>query len=79
MHPWCHANIINYHPSIEIWYVALWKNLDIKIIIFWNINLHHPLWLLMMVQDCDMSHNKKIATWHINRILEKLNKNEYLF
>jgi hypothetical protein len=27
---------------------------------FQNIDLHHPLWLLMMVQDYDMWHNKKL-------------------
>ncbi len=37
---------------------------------FQNIDLHCTLWLWMMVQDCDMWHNTKFATWHINYILE---------
>jgi len=58
LHPWCHVDIINCHPSIKIWQVTLWRFLDI-IIFFWNIDLHCPLWLLLMVWDCDMWHNKK--------------------
>jgi hypothetical protein len=33
-----------------------------------NIDLHCPLWCLMTIQDYNMWHNKKIATWHINYI-----------
>jgi len=39
--------------------------------IFQNIDLDCPLWLLMVVWNCDMLHNKKIVTWHINYILKK--------
>jgi hypothetical protein len=63
---------INCHPSIKIWQMALWRCFDIKKI--QNIDLHCPLWLLMMIQDYNTWHNKKIATWHINYILEILNK-----
>jgi hypothetical protein len=38
-------------------------------IFFRNIDLHCPLQLLMVVGNCDMWHNKKNATWHINYIL----------
>ncbi len=32
--------------------------------VFQNIDLHHPSWLLMMVQNCDM--------WHIKKLLHGL-------
>ncbi len=53
----CHDDIINCHPFVKIWHMALWRFLDIKKI--QNIDLHRPLWLLMMVGDYDTWHNKK--------------------
>jgi hypothetical protein len=68
--------LIYTHPlKFDTWhYEDFWI---LKLFSFWNINLHHLLWLLMMFQDYDTWHNKKIATWHINWIYKKLNK--YLF
>ncbi len=49
----------------------MWPYEDFWILKFFEkFDLHHPLWLLTMVWDCDMGHNKKITTWHINYILE---------
>jgi hypothetical protein len=45
-------------PFIKIWHIALWRFLDIKK--NRNIDLRHPLRLLMVVQDCDMWHKKKL-------------------
>jgi hypothetical protein len=50
-------DIIHYHSSIKIYHMALWRFLDIKFFSFQNIVLHHPLWFLMMVWNCDMWHN----------------------
>jgi hypothetical protein len=47
---------------------------------FWtlkkNINLHCSLWLLMMVRDYDMWHNKFFVTWHIKVYF---GKSKYVF
>jgi hypothetical protein len=37
-----------------------YKKLGINYILFWNIDLHCPLCLLMMIWGCDMWHNKKL-------------------
>jgi len=50
----------------------------LKLLLKKSIDLHHLLWLLMMVRDYDMWQNKKIATWHVNWNLSK-NKNKNLF
>jgi hypothetical protein len=42
-----------------------------QIIIFWNIDLHYSLWLLMMVQGYDTWHNKKYPHGIFKYILEK--------
>jgi hypothetical protein len=48
----------------------MWHYEDFWTFSFQNINLYRPFWLLMMVCDYDTWHNKKIATWHIDCILE---------
>jgi hypothetical protein len=61
--PKCHTNATNFHPSIKILHMALWRFLDF---FFLSIDVHHLLWLLMMVWNYEMWHNKKIVKWHIN-------------
>jgi hypothetical protein len=55
--PWCHVDVINCHPCIKIWHVTLWNFLD-KLFSFWNIDLHRSLWLLTMVWNYEMWHNR---------------------
>ncbi len=50
------------------------KHLTQKLFYFRNIDFHRPLWLLMMVWDCEMWHNFKNSTWH-NNYIYFLNKN----
>jgi hypothetical protein len=51
-------SLIIIHPlKSNMWhYEDFWTY---KLFSFWNINLHHPLWLLMMVWDYNMWHNKR--------------------
>jgi len=49
--------IVIYSLKSNMWHyekVQRWKSFC-----FWDIDFHHPLWLLKVVQDCDMWHNWK--------------------
>jgi hypothetical protein len=54
------TSLIVIHPlKFNMWhYEDFWTY---KLFYFWNIDLHHPLWLLMIVWDCNIWHNKKFT------------------
>jgi hypothetical protein len=66
------ASLIVIHAlKIYMWhYEDFWTY---KFFFFWNIDLHHPLWLLMMVRDYDMWHNKRNSHGILIIYLKKIN------
>jgi hypothetical protein len=69
LHPWCHADVINCYPSINILHMALWKILDIKR----NSKYWSPSSIMIVnkVWDCNMWHNKKLP-WYILEFKKKI-------
>jgi hypothetical protein len=59
---WHHFSSINQnltHGTMKIFHDCFWKNIDI----------HRPLWLFIL-DGFGLWHGAKVATWHINWILE---------